>query len=154
MEENMSGGSLDYFYSRIDEPIQIISEKIKWGKKTWSSKTLRKFNMAIKYLRVAQIYSKRIEWLLSGDDGEESFHERLKDELEEFKNNYEEIEPQLKKCSLCQNFNGKDCDYRWKMTSYYFDHPEWEEMDRKDYKRRLTDASDCYNFEEIRDEDF
>ena len=150
----MSGGSLDYFYSRIDEPIQIISEKIKWGKKTWSSKTLRKFNMAIKYLRVAQIYSKRIEWLLSGDDGEESFHERLKDELEEFKNNYEEIEPQLKKCSLCQNFNGKDCDYRWKMTSYYFDHPEWEEMDRKDYKRRLTDASDCYNFEEIRDEDF
>ena len=40
------------------------------------------------------------------------------------------------------------------MTSYYFDHPEWEEMDRKDYKRRLTDASDCYNFEEIRDEDF
>ena len=150
----MSGGSLDYFYSRIDEPIQIISEKIKWGKKTWSSKTLRKFNMAIKYLRVAQIYSKRIEWLLSGDDGEESFHERLKDELEDFKNNYEEIEPQLKKCSLCQNFNGKDCDYRWKMTSNYFDHPEWEEMDRKDYKRRLTDASDCYNFEEIRDEDF
>jgi hypothetical protein len=150
----MSGGSLDYFYSRIDEPIQIISEKIKWGKKIWSLKTLRKFNMAIKYLRVAQIYSKRIEWLLSGDDGEESFHERLKDELEKFKKNYEEIEPQLKKCSLCQNFNGKDCDYRWKMTSYYFDHPEWEEMDRKDYKRRLTDASDCYDFEEIRDEDF
>lgn len=150
----MSGGSLDYFYSRIDEPIQIISEKIKWGKKTWSSKTLKKFNMAIKYLRVAQIYSKRIEWLLSGDDGEESFHKRLKEELDEYKNNYEEIEPQLKKCSLCQNFNGKDCDYRWKMTSYYFDHPEWEEMDRKDYKRRLTDASDCYNFEEIRDEDF
>ena len=150
----MSGGSLDYFYSRIDEPIQIISEKIKWGKKTWSSKTLKKFIMAIKYLRVAQIYSKRIEWLLSGDDGEESFHKRLKEELDEYKNNYEEIEPQLKKCSLCQNFNGKDCDNRWKMTSYYFDHPEWEEMDRKDYKRRLTDASDCYNFEEIRDEDF
>ena len=57
--------------------------------------------MAIKYLRVAQIYSKRIEWLLSGDDGEESFHKRLKEELDEYKNNYEEIEPQLKKCSLC-----------------------------------------------------
>ena len=45
----MSGGSLDYFYSRIDEPVQIISEKIKWGKKIWSLKTLRKFKMAIKY---------------------------------------------------------------------------------------------------------
>lgn len=92
----MSGGSLDYFYSRIDEPVQIISEKIKWGKKIWSLKTLRKFKMAIKYLKIAQIYTKRIEWLLSGDDGEDSFHERLREELEDYKKNYEEIEPQLK----------------------------------------------------------
>ena len=92
----MSGGSLDYFYSRIDEPIQIISEKIKWGKKIWSLKTLRKFKMAIKYLKIAQIYTKRIEWLLSGDDGEDSFHERLREELEDYNKNYEEIEPQLK----------------------------------------------------------
>ena len=120
----MSGGSLDYFYSRIDEPVQIISEKIKWGKKIWSLKTLRKFKMAIKYLKIAQIYTKRIEWLLSGDDGEDSFHERLREELEDYKKNYKEIEPQLKKCSLCQNFNGNKCDYRWRMNSYYFDHPE------------------------------
>lgn len=39
------------------------------------------------------------------------------------------------------------------MNSYYFDHPEWEKMDRKAFKKRLTDASDCYNFEEIQDED-
>ena len=150
----MSGGSLDYFYSRIDEPVQIISEKIKWGKKIWSLKTLRKFKMAIKYLKITQIYTKRIEWLLSGDDGEDSFHERLREELEDYKKNYEEIEPQLKKCSLCQNFNGNECDYRWRMNSYYFDHPEWEKMDRKAFKKRLTDASDCYDFEEIQDEDF
>lgn len=149
----MSGGSLDYFYSRIDEPVQIIPEKIKWGKKIWSLKTLRKFKMAIKYLKIAQIYTKRIEWLLSGDDGEDSFHERLREELEDYNKNYEEIEPQLKKCSLCQNFNGNECDHRWRMNSYYFDHPEWEKMDRKAFKKRLTDASDCYDFEEIHDED-
>ena len=149
----MSGGSLDYFYSRIDEPVQIIPEKIKWGKKIWSLKTLRKFKMAIKYLKIAQIYTKRIEWLLSGDDGEDSFHERLREELEDYNKNYEEIEPQLKKCSLCQNFNGNECDHRWRMNSYYFDHPEWEKMDRKAFKKRLTDASDCYDFEEIQDED-
>ena len=149
----MSGGSLDYFYSRIDEPVQIIPEKIKWGKKIWSLKTLRKFKMAIKYLKIAQIYTKRIEWLLSGDDGEDSFHERLREELEDCNKNYEEIEPQLKKCSLCQNFNGNECDHRWRMNSYYFDHPEWEKMDRKAFKKRLTDASDCYDFEEIHDED-
>lgn len=44
-------------------------------------------------------------------------------------------------------------DYRWRMNSYYFDHPEWEKMDRKAFKKRLTDASDCYDFEEIQDED-
>ena len=109
--------------------------------------------MAIKYLKIAQIYTKRIEWLLSGDDGEDSFHERLREELEDYKKNYKEIEPQLKKCSLCQNFNGNKCDYRWRMNSYYFDHPEWEKMDRKAFKKRLTDASDCYDFEEIQDED-
>ena len=30
-------------------------------------------------------FSKPIDWLLSGDDGEESFHERLKADLEELK---------------------------------------------------------------------
>ena len=100
----MSGGSLDYFYSRIDEPVQIISEKIKWGKKIWSLKTLRKFKMAIKYLKIAQIYTKRIEWLLSGDDGEDSFHERLREELEDYNKNYEKETGQKAISSL----NAKD----------------------------------------------
>ena len=29
----MSGGNLDYFYSRFDEPLEKISKEIKWGKK-------------------------------------------------------------------------------------------------------------------------
>jgi len=33
-------------------------------------------------LRKAAIYAQRIDWLLSGDDGEESFLERLKEELD------------------------------------------------------------------------
>lgn len=31
------------------------------------------------------IYTQRIDWLLSGDDGEESFHSRLKEELDKLK---------------------------------------------------------------------
>ena len=34
-------------------------------------------------LRKAAIYAQRIDWLLSGDDGEESFIRRLYDELEQ-----------------------------------------------------------------------
>jgi hypothetical protein len=31
---------------------------------------------------MAQIYAQRIDWLISGDDGEDSFRERLKEDLE------------------------------------------------------------------------
>lgn len=33
----------------------------------------------------AYIYAQRIDWLLSGDDGEKSFHKRLKEELQQLK---------------------------------------------------------------------
>jgi len=36
---------------------------------------------AIKYLKIAYIYAQRIDWFLSGDDGEESLIRRLKEEL-------------------------------------------------------------------------
>jgi hypothetical protein len=35
----------------------------------------------MKSIRVAAVYAQRIDWLISGDDGEESFLERLKEEL-------------------------------------------------------------------------
>ena len=144
----MSGGSLDYFYCRFEETLERISTEIKWGKNKWSNKTLKEFQKAIGYLKQAQLYSQRIEWLLSGDDGEESFHKRLAEELEELKQNSEKIKPQVQKCPLCNNFNGKECKNRWNMQSFYYDHPKWEQMDRESYKKRMSDASDCWNFEE------
>ena len=36
---------------------------------------------------MAAIYAQRIDWLLSGDDGEESFKRRLKEELDELESN-------------------------------------------------------------------
>jgi hypothetical protein len=40
---------------------------------------------AINYLKTAYIYAQRIDWFLSGDDGEESLIKRLKDELDAVK---------------------------------------------------------------------
>ena len=37
----MSGGNLDYFYSRFDEPLEKILKEIKWGKKVVSRGTFR-----------------------------------------------------------------------------------------------------------------
>ena len=39
-------------------------------------------------LRLAEIYTTRIDWMMSGDDSEESMHKRLKVELEEFEKEY------------------------------------------------------------------
>lgn len=36
-------------------------------------------------MKQAEVYAQRIDWLLSGDDGEESFHERLKEDLDKLK---------------------------------------------------------------------
>ena len=42
-----------------------------------------KMREAIKSLKVAYIYAKRVDWYLSGDDGEESFLSRLEQELKD-----------------------------------------------------------------------
>lgn len=41
------------------------------------------FKDAVHALRVAEIYAQRIDWFLSGDDGEERMFERLQEDLRE-----------------------------------------------------------------------
>lgn len=48
----------------------------------WSEETLQEFRRGIAVLKRAIVYAQRIDWLLSGDDGEDTFHERLKEELD------------------------------------------------------------------------
>ena len=51
----------------------------------YSKETIKEFKKGLVILRKAYVYAQRIDWLLSGDDGEESFHERLKEELDNLK---------------------------------------------------------------------
>jgi len=44
---------------------------------------LRRMEEAVYALRRASIYAQRVDYLICGDDGEESFERRLKDELAE-----------------------------------------------------------------------
>jgi guanylate kinase len=43
--------------------------------------SIEEFKKGLIILRQAQIYTQRNDWLVSGDDGEDSFHSRLKKEL-------------------------------------------------------------------------
>ena len=89
----MSGGHFDYkqyqFQAIIDSIEQLIidndSEELdEWGipiSKNYSSETIEQFKIGNTVLKVAQIYAQRIDWLVSGDDSESSFHERLENDL-------------------------------------------------------------------------
>jgi hypothetical protein len=42
---------------------------------------IEEFKNAVKHLKIAQVYAQRVDWLVSGDDGEESFMKRLGEDL-------------------------------------------------------------------------
>lgn len=95
----MSGGFFDYDQYRITtiaESIESVIEKNfkpiepkdKWG--YWDDRKyyyeypdeiIERFKEAVKILKMANVYAHRIDWLLSGDDGEENFIKRLESEL-------------------------------------------------------------------------
>ena len=90
----MSGGFFDYDQYRIGNIIDGIEREINRQEQglneylTLEPATLDKFRDAVYYLKVAQIYAQRVDWLLSGDDGETSFHNRLTQDLEELVREY------------------------------------------------------------------
>ena len=103
----MSGGYFNYDQYRIDEIVDQLERIVQavnrnelgspedpypddYGPSHWVRSTVaeskpevkQEFLNAIRILKDAATYAQRIDWFLSGDDGEESFLERLKEELE------------------------------------------------------------------------
>lgn len=76
----MSGGRFDYLQYRFKEIIDAIEDEI-FNDTGYSKATESEFKKAVELLKLAEVYVHRIDWLLSGDDGEETFHERLAKDL-------------------------------------------------------------------------
>lgn len=69
------------------EVVVYENESEAWADGEWhfdveDSSVLDDMKKGLMALKVAAIYAQRIDWLLSGDDGEESFKRRLKEELD------------------------------------------------------------------------
>ena len=87
----MSGGHFDYVQYRItqaaDEVEQYIrrcelDERDECGyKPEYSPETLEKFRECERTLRRAAAMLQRVDWLASGDDGEDCFHHRWAKEV-------------------------------------------------------------------------
>jgi hypothetical protein len=106
----MSGGHWDYIQYRFTDVAEDIeklvakngqpksAEEIRensWHDDEWYNKypedryhykyppeVIEEFKKGAEIIKLAQIYMQRMDWLLSGDDGEESFLERLKQDKE------------------------------------------------------------------------
>ena len=90
----MSGGHFEHNQYRIGDIVDTILDDIKVNNErdeygycnNFSEETLEEFQKAVAVLKLAEVFAQRIDWLMSGDDGEESFHKRLKEEIEGLKN--------------------------------------------------------------------
>ena len=108
----MSGGHWNYIQYRFTDVIEDIEKLIEkngkfktaeerkeerwatddeWYEKypedkyhyKYSDEIIKEFKNSIEIIKLAQIYMHRLDWLLSGDDGDESFIERLKKDKDE-----------------------------------------------------------------------
>lgn len=88
----MSGGRFDYLQYRFTEIIDAIEQEIRdnnaepreedwFFPHNYREETIEKFKEGIKAIKIAQAYAQRIDWLLSSDDLEDSFHIGLIEDL-------------------------------------------------------------------------
>jgi hypothetical protein len=89
----MSGGHFDYDQYKIGQIADMVEQLIidndseelnEWGDKKsrgYSKETIRAFSQGLYLLRISEIYAQRIDWLVSCDDGEDTFHRRLEEDL-------------------------------------------------------------------------
>ena len=110
----MSGGHWQYIQHRFTDVAEDIDELIEKNGKPKSEKELKEeswydpdwyekypedlnhyeyndqvieqFKKASQAIKIAQVYIQRVDWLLSGDDGEESFLRRIEEDLEKLNN--------------------------------------------------------------------
>ena len=77
----MSGGHFDYAQDKIPDIVSEVEDMIENNWREFTPATIAEFRAAAFLLRAASIYAQRIDWLVSGDDSEETFHQRLAKEL-------------------------------------------------------------------------
>jgi hypothetical protein len=80
----VSGGRFEY----IQHDLERVADEIEVSANNefeYSNETHNRFLEAVILLRRAAISVNRIDWLLSGDDGEETFHKRLCADLDKLR---------------------------------------------------------------------
>lgn len=101
----MSGGYFDYKQYELDNIADNIEQVIRdWESKKksewddnlkWDFKnpfTILELYFGLKIMRTASVYAQRIDYLLSGDDGEDNFYIRLHEDLRKIRDRFGDSE--------------------------------------------------------------
>lgn len=86
----MSGGHFEYNQNYIADIGRDVDRLIQTNGQSvfdeehsgYSPEIIAEFKKAVIILKKAFIYAQRIDWMVCGDDGEDTFIERLNEELE------------------------------------------------------------------------
>lgn len=87
----MSGGHFDYLQFRIEDIARQIDE-LCLGGDGHSQNVIEKFKEAAHTLRQSADMAQRVDWLVSGDDGEETFFSRWNEEVRPYWNEAQKLE--------------------------------------------------------------
>jgi len=79
----MSGGHFDYQQNRLSYIAEELEDEIELNTYGYSENTIKCFKETVSALRRTYEMVRRVDWLLSGDDSEESFHKRWKEKVHE-----------------------------------------------------------------------
>jgi len=144
----MSGGHFDYQQYRLEDIASSIDELIASNDNTeldrygceigrhYPPDIIERFDITRKMLRLAAAMAQRVDWLVSGDDGEDAFRDRWDEEVGplaetlEYKHKYKAAKEQQKNKSnrrIKMNFLGIAIpersewqgDFDWKTHSAY-----------------------------------
>lgn len=81
----MSGGYFNYDQYVINNIANRIDSEYAFLAERYDAVTLAQIETGLMHLRLAAVYAERIDWLLSGDDSEDAFAERLPADLRKIK---------------------------------------------------------------------
>jgi hypothetical protein len=75
----MSGGAFDYVQFQFTDPVHML--EVMATDKVWPEDIRESMLKCVAVLQEASIRLQRVDWLVSGDDGVETYRERLEQDL-------------------------------------------------------------------------
>ena len=78
----MSGGFWNYGQHQIDNIIEDLEDTFLHTEQELDAITESNLVALIAELKKCSVHMQRLDWFLSGDDGQETYHKRLKEDLD------------------------------------------------------------------------